>query len=286
MNKSQFLIFVGLLALLVVTADAQSQQIQRYEITQVTDDLYRAANNTHRTVFLVTDEGIILADPVNVEFSAWLRSELDERFDVPVRYVLYSHSHADHASGGASFSDTAVFVGHENMESAIAAFDPEIAADIRSPDVLYSDRMVVKLGGQSVELVHPGPAHSDDMSVLFFREQRVGFAVDYANVKRLPGQLQMYTFDQYASAIGAILTLDIDTVVIGHGNVGHREDLDEYLGFLRHLQAEVAAAIAEGQSLEEVQESVQLPEYSHWLSFDDRRANLVADAYAVVTREL
>ena len=114
MNKSQFLIFVGLLALLVVTADAQSQQIQRYEITQVTDDLYRAANNTHRTVFLVTDEGIILADPVNVEFAAWLRSELDERFDVPVRYVLYSHSHADHASGGASFSDTAVFVGPAN----------------------------------------------------------------------------------------------------------------------------------------------------------------------------
>ena len=284
MNKMRLLAFVGLLGLMAVSANAQSPQTQRYEITQVTDDLYRAANNTHRTVFLVTDEGIVLADPVNVEFAAWLKAELDERFDVPVRYVLYSHSHADHASGGATFADTAVFVGHENMDAGISAFSPEIAADIRSPDVTYSDRMVVRLGGQSVELVHPGPAHSDDMSVIFFREQRVGFAVDYANVKRFPGRLRLYTFDQYASAIGAILALDIDTVVIGHGNVGVREDLDDYIGFLRQLQAEVAAAIADGQSLEEAQESVQLHEYSHWLSFDERRAGLVAEAYAVLTQ--
>jgi glyoxylase-like metal-dependent hydrolase (beta-lactamase superfamily II) len=32
-----------------------------------------------------------------------------------VRYVLYSHHHWDHASGGAVFADTATFVGHENM---------------------------------------------------------------------------------------------------------------------------------------------------------------------------
>lgn len=284
MNKSRLLAFAGLLGLIAVSAHAQSPQEQRYEITQVTDNLYRAANNTHRAVFLVTDEGIILADPVNVEFAAWLKSELDERFDVPVRYVLYSHSHADHASGGDAFADTAVFVGHKNMDAGIAALGREAAANIRSPDVVYSDRMVVKLGGQSVELVHPGPAHSDDMSVIFFREQRVAFAVDYANVKRLPGRLRGYPFDQYASALGAILTLDIDTIVIGHGNVGSREDIDEYIGFLRDLQAAVTAAIADGQSLEEIQESVQLPEYSHWLSFDDRRANLVADAYAVLTR--
>lgn len=283
MKKSPSVVFPAMFALLTFSVSAWSQQ--NYEIAQVTDDLYRAANNTHRTVFLVTDEGMILADPVNVEFAAWLRAELDERFDVPVRYVLYSHSHADHASGGASFADTAIFIGHENMEAGIAALSAEAAADIRSPDLVYSDSMVVKLGGQSVQLLHPGPAHSDDMSVLFFREQRVGFAVDYANVQRLPGRLQMYTFDQYAHAIGTVLTLDIDTVVIGHGNIGNRADLDDYLGFLRHLQAEVTAAVAEGQSLEEVKESVQLPEYSHWLSFDERRANLVADAYAVVTRE-
>src|SRR5256885_3685919 len=38
--------------------------------------------------------------------------QLDERFPrVPVRYVIYSHSHWDHIEGGGVFADTAKFVG-------------------------------------------------------------------------------------------------------------------------------------------------------------------------------
>ena len=325
MNKSwSLMISIVLIASPMIIVPVHAQQAQNYEITQVADGLYRAANNSHRTVFLVTDEGIILADPVNNEFAAWLRSELDERYDVPVRYVLYSHHHWDHASGGAAFADTATFVAHEGMAAALAAplpsnavfldsnrngrlerseatggyaarFDnadtngddvltgAEINVDIHPPDLLYEDHMVVTLGGQRVELIHPDPAHSDDTTVLYFPEQRVGFGVDYINVRRLPGGLDVYSFDQYASAIGTMLALDIDTVVPGHGNVGRREDLAEYMGFLRALQAEVSAAIADGQSLEQIQQSVQLSDYSDWLLFDARRENLVANAYRILT---
>jgi glyoxylase-like metal-dependent hydrolase (beta-lactamase superfamily II) len=38
---------------------------------------------------------------------------------VPVRYVLYSHHHFDHASGGDVFAETATFIGHENMLEGI-----------------------------------------------------------------------------------------------------------------------------------------------------------------------
>jgi glyoxylase-like metal-dependent hydrolase (beta-lactamase superfamily II) len=33
-----------------------------------------------------------------------------ERFGKPVRYLIYSHDHADHISGGEVFSDTATIV--------------------------------------------------------------------------------------------------------------------------------------------------------------------------------
>ena len=61
-----------------------------------------------------------MSDPINRDFSTWLRGELEERFDQPVRYVLYSHSDFDHASGGEVFADTAEFVGHEDMLGALA----------------------------------------------------------------------------------------------------------------------------------------------------------------------
>ena len=102
---------------------AMAQQAPTRAITQIADGLYRATNNNHHVVFLVTDDGVILADTVNADFSEWLKSEIDSRFGVPVRYVVYSHHHWDHASGGAVFNDTAQFVGHEKFprQSRVAA---------------------------------------------------------------------------------------------------------------------------------------------------------------------
>ena len=101
------------------------------EITQVTGDLYRARNGNWYTVFLVTPAGIILGDPINKEFAPWLKSELDKRFpDQPVRYVVYSHSHFDHAEGGAVFAATATFVAHENMLRNMDGRYPQMPGDM------------------------------------------------------------------------------------------------------------------------------------------------------------
>ena len=303
-------------------AEAVAEPIR--EITNVAGDLYRARNNNHFTVFLVTPEGVILGDPINTDFAEWLKAEIASRFNTTVEYVLYSHHHWDHASGGAVFADTATFVGHEQMAAALesplprnaAPFDAnengllgrdeatggyagnfdaldadgdgslsgaEINVDIHPADTLYSGRQEITLGGRTVELVHPNPAHSDDMTVLFFPEERAAFAVDYVNVRRLPGSLSGFSFDQYEEAIGAIQALDIDTVLPGHGDAGVKEDLAEYASFLSALEAAVAAGLEEGQTLDELQQSVMLEDFSDWLLFEDRRENIVAEAYVILT---
>ncbi len=104
------------------------------EITNLSGDLYRYRNNNHYTVFLVTPEGIILADPISADASTWLKSELAQRFNVPVRYVLYSHHHWDHASGAAVFNDTAELIGHENMPAAITAFSGGLSGALVAQD--------------------------------------------------------------------------------------------------------------------------------------------------------
>lgn len=101
-------------------AVAQQQPPPTRAIVRVTGELYRAQNNNHYTVFLVTSEGIIMSDPINRDFSRWLKAELASRFKVPVRYVLYTHRDWDHASGGIVFADTAQFVGHQNMLAPLA----------------------------------------------------------------------------------------------------------------------------------------------------------------------
>jgi glyoxylase-like metal-dependent hydrolase (beta-lactamase superfamily II) len=96
----------------------------------LTGDLYRARNGNWYTIFLVTPDGIILGDPINPAFAAWLKSELATRFKVPVRYVVYSHSHFDHAAGGGVFADTARFVGHERMLRNLDGRYPHMPGDM------------------------------------------------------------------------------------------------------------------------------------------------------------
>ena len=112
-------------------AAAPAQQPPQRGIVNVTGQLYRAQNNNHYTVFLVTPEGIIMSDPINRDFARWLKAEIATRFKVPVRYVLYTHRDWDHASGGVVFADTAEFVGHRNMLAALAppAGNPPLPAD-------------------------------------------------------------------------------------------------------------------------------------------------------------
>lgn len=110
---------VRLAALAILSAippvSGVAQEAPQRSMTQLSENVWRAQNDIHFTVFMVTPEGIVLADPISREFSTWLKGELERRFAVPVRYVVYSHHHWDHASGGAVFADTAQFVGHENM---------------------------------------------------------------------------------------------------------------------------------------------------------------------------
>jgi glyoxylase-like metal-dependent hydrolase (beta-lactamase superfamily II) len=114
-----------------LVSGAEAQQPVTRGIVNITGQLYRAQNNNHYTVFLVTPEGIIMSDPINRDFARWLKTEYATRFKVPVRYVLYTHRDWDHASGGVVFADTAEFVGHRNMLTALAppAGNPPLTPD-------------------------------------------------------------------------------------------------------------------------------------------------------------
>ncbi len=129
--KQLTLAFAALVAALYLDSSFAQQRQPARAITHVKGDLYRAQNGFWYTVFLVTPAGIILGDPINETFAPWLKSELDSRFpNQPVRYVVYSHSHFDHAAGGGVFAETATFVAHENMLRNMDGRYPQMPGDM------------------------------------------------------------------------------------------------------------------------------------------------------------
>lgn len=323
------------------SAFTQPFQTQR-EIVHVAGDVYRANNGNWWSVFMVTPEGIILGDTVNPQFSEWLKTELDLRFDVPVRYVVYSHSHWDHAEGGAVFADTATFVAHENMRrnmdgrypqmpgdmidrnnnglidpediniptnrkpgfcGMFVGFHEQIDADgdgvatpaelqrnIVPPDIVYSDRMLIELGGKRVELIHPGRNHSNDATVMLFSEERVLFATEFLadalvtdDIHSLPsacGPFDGSPLSEWIRSYRTVEELDFDIVAGGHGRVlFDKAAVTATRIYFEDLVAAVSGAMADGLSLEAMQESITLDQYADWVNYDRLLKDNIEAAY-------
>ena len=331
---------------LVLVAQAQPRGPAR-EVIPLTGDLYRARNGNWYAIFLVTSDGIILGDPLNPGFATWLKGELTSRFKVPVRYVVYSHSHFDHAAGGAVFADTATFVAHENMlrnmdgryphmpgdmvdRNRNGAIDPdeidiptkaapgicgmgpgffstidrnkdglvppaELQTDIRRPDIVYSERMQITLGGRTVELIYPGRNHSDDATVMLFRNERVLFATEFladalvtTNPRSLPSTCSAFDrhpLSEWIRSYRTIESLDFDRVAPGHGDVFDKAVVTETREYFEYLVAEVSAGIRSGRPLPELKETITLDRYKGWANYERLRRMNVEAAYVNLTNQ-
>jgi hypothetical protein len=84
-----------------------------------------------------------------------------------VRFVVYSHYHWDRVSGGEIFkAEGARFVAQERCAERFRA---NRNPDIVMPDITFSDRYEVSLGGKSLELFYFGPSHGDCLTVFLVR---------------------------------------------------------------------------------------------------------------------
>ena len=283
---------IKLLALLVLVAmpvisavvvvignPAHAQQEAKRELVLVRGNLYRFINNHHAGIVYVTRDGIIVGDPIDNEAAKWLKDELAQRFGVPVKYVFYSHHHADHASGGEVFADSgAVIVAHKKAAELLR--DNNIAT--AAPQVLFDKLLTLELGGKQVNLHYLGANHSEDMIVAEFPEEDAVFVVDFVSVERLPYRnLSGGKFPDWYTSIDALTRLPFTYLVPGHGKVGIKNDAVEHARYLRELENRVARAIDAGLTLEEMKTTLKFPRYSGWQNYEEWLPENIEGAFRI-----
>ena len=254
------------LAFGAVSGLALAQQAPQREITQIAGDLYRFQNNFHYSVLLVTPEGVIATDPIDAEAAEWLVQSVEEQFRVPIKYVVYSHDHADHISGGEVFRDAgALVVAHENAKRDIIDENHPTAV----PDITFDQQLTIELGGKVAELRYVGRNHSDNSLVMHFPEERTVFAVDFIPVKSMPFRnLPDWYIPDWVDSLTAVEQMDFDILAPGHGPLGDRSDVTAMREYVEELISVVAAAARAGQTLAEAQASITLPKYQSWSQYE------------------
>ena len=236
------------------------------QISQIAGDLYRFQNGGHYSVFMVTPAGVIVTDPINADAATWLKAEIAKRFNQPIKYLIYSHDHADHIEGGEVFADTAIVVGHENTKKHIVDEKRKTAV----PQVTFTDRMNITLGGKTVELHYLGRNHGDNSVIMRFPAERVVFAVDFVEPGRMPFRdLRNGYIEDWIESLKRLEAMDFEIFASGHiATLNKKSEVPAVRIYLEELRTEVLKLVREKKTVDEIKAVVKMEKYKSWRDYE------------------
>lgn len=140
-------ILIPFLLLVVAVSGSQRALAADYKIEKGKGSVYRFFADRHRSLFLVTEEGILVTDLMNREAATWLKRELNNRFNSPVKSVIYSHNHSDHVYGAEVFHDSpTIFISSRLTKQDLMV----TGARTVIPHITFEKTMHISLGNHEV----------------------------------------------------------------------------------------------------------------------------------------
>lgn len=245
-----------------------------HSVTEIGDGLYVFRWWVYRNIFLVTDEGVIVTDPMNPKAASLLRTEIRRITDQPVKYVVYSHNHHDHISGGNIFKEEgALFVGHKNVLKELSDHPSAVTP---LPDITFYNSHTVRLGGRELELNYYGPNHGDSLVVMRLPRENILFIVDIVTPRRVAFRsMPDFWPDEWIRSLKEIEASEFDYVISGHGPetqpaIDPASVIMEQRVYLEDLMSAVGDAMKAGtHSPDALRETIKLPKYENWRWYDE-----------------
>ena len=256
MNHSIRGIFLSgvLVATTVTGAHAQND----LSIEQVKDGLYAIIGSGGNVGVRVTPEGVILIDDKFPRNFTEIQELVAQVSDQPVRYVINTHHHGDHAGGNVEYINIAEIIAHQNARDNMVKGDQDAP-----PRVVFTDQTAVYLGGVEVRAFYMGRGHTNGDAVIYFPDLRTvhggdllhGIApfIDYGNGGSSSG---------WVSTLNNILALDFDTAIPGHGAIMDRDDVVNFRNQMEAVRTRMADLIRSGTPKSEASARIKTEELS------------------------
>lgn len=248
----------GIVLLLGIISYAAHAAAAEQTLTKVAEGIYSYADTRNASPqnsfganagIVVGREGILVVDTlVSAKEAARFIKDIRTVSDKPIKYVVNTHSHLDHAFGNSEFAKLgAVIISHSNCRKDLEARGEEtlkraagygLAADdlagtvITLPSITFSERMEIDLGGLRVELIYPGPSHTDGSILVSVPERRVLFAGDALFTGYHPN-LAEGDLDSWIKALDYISALGAVSIIPGHGPLSGKKDVEDMKDYLR-----------------------------------------------------
>jgi glyoxylase-like metal-dependent hydrolase (beta-lactamase superfamily II) len=205
----------------------------------------------------VGSDGVFLVDSMYAPMHQKIVDAIRALTPQPIRYVVNTHLHGDHTAGNAAMAKLgAVIISHDNMRTRMAAAQSTAPAGTL-PVVTYRDSLTLHFNGEEIFIYHPGPAHTDGDSIVYFRRANAVHVGDIPSSLRYPniGVNDGGTVDGMMAAARQLMKIvKSDTKIVpGHlGPIVGFKEVEQQLTMFAAVRDRVAAAIKAGKTEAEV----------------------------------
>jgi glyoxylase-like metal-dependent hydrolase (beta-lactamase superfamily II) len=236
---------------------------------KVKGDLYMISGEGGNVALYATSEGVILVDDMFDRNHADILAQLKAITDRPLKYVINTHQHDDHAGGDFKMLPIAEVIAHKNVRANLTHIKQPYYEDtpgtpIGLPRITFTDELDVHLGGKDVQAYYFGRGHTSGDAVIYFPEQKTIHTGDLFLSTRAPARAdnpprprgvpiyvdyaQGGSFFDWSKTLDGVLRLDFDTIIPGHGPVVGKADLLTFKADLEAMRARLVDLIATGSS--------------------------------------
>jgi glyoxylase-like metal-dependent hydrolase (beta-lactamase superfamily II) len=205
----------------------------------------------------VTPAGLIVVDDKFASQAADVLARIKSISPQPIKYLLNSHHHGDHASGNAYMRESLGIdiIAHRNIRENFLRIK-----QAGEPNITFSEQSAIYLGGVEVQLYWFGRGHTNGDTVIYLPKEKIVCTGDLMESQiAYMGDAQ---FDEWVTTLGALKKLDFDTDLPGHGAPFRGKDLiTAFQGYLTDLMKQGAALRQQGVSADAMASRVDLTAY-------------------------
>jgi cyclase len=301
--KAKFTFLITAFLSLVLICAARAQDLPA-NIKKLKDGIYVYVGDKFNSNcgIVVTQEGVVLIDSGhNPTDSRVILEAVKKITPLPIRFLIDTEPHPDHTTGHFVFSPPTTIIAHEGATQSMIGREKEAPGRIEKlagtspamrkalegyrfvpPQVEYRDRMTLRVGERTFELMYLKGVHSEADTAVWMPAERVlfsasGIVVDQINILR-----PFVTIPDILAASKMMKALKPEVVVPGHGQPGTTKIFDDTERYYALLVERVGKLVKEGKSLDEIKKEVRMPEYAQWASQERFPTNVEA-AYKMVT---
>jgi cyclase len=197
---------------------------------------------------IIGKDGILVVDTlISAKEARRFIADIRKVSSQPIRFVVDTHYHLDHAFGNAEFAKAGgIIIAHEADRKNLAekgestlksakefglSEDDIRGTQIALPALTFTDRMSVYLGSEKVELIYLCPSHTKGSVMVYLPGSKVLFTGDilFTDFHPYMGEGDL---TGWIKNLDYILSLNVETIIPGHGPISGKKDVEQMKEYL------------------------------------------------------